>query len=244
LAQGRKNPDDSRWLDQTFEFYDPGGTKVTQTPRQVVSTEALGYRYDDDPPPSAVPLTALVPEQAEAALELVQAITVRADNPEEIGTSAPLELGTGVTAARIPLAEMPEANLALLAAPDTSPSRVAMVVDEITLDDPEAPIYEIYLNMPDVGGGGHHDSPNFVGFLEFFGVGHGHGGHSEGAKRVFDITSVVHMLQQSGEWDPAHVDVSFVPARTLEDPETNSLMPAPVVGSPTVHVGAIRIVVE
>lgn len=59
------NPTDTRCLDQQFQFYDASGIKVTQTPADVLSMAALGYRYDDDPPPAALPLTALVPEQAE-----------------------------------------------------------------------------------------------------------------------------------------------------------------------------------
>lgn len=145
------------------------------------------------------------------------------DEPEELGTSGPVELGTGVTSTQIELAPEPANDLELLATPNTAPSSVALLVADITLDDPGAPIYEVYLNIPDIGDGGHHDSPHFVGFLEFFGADHDHGeheGHGGGTKRAFDITSLVHQLQQQGPWDPAHVEVSFVPAHLFEDEET------------------------
>jgi hypothetical protein len=244
LGGGRANPTDTRWLDQQFEFYDAERTKVTQTPRDVVSTEAQGYRYDDDPPPAAVPLTALVPEQAEAALERVKGLTMASVNPEELGASEPLTLGAGATSTDIELAERPGVGLESLAIPETSPSTVALVIEGITLQDPAAPTYEVYLNMPDVGEGGHHHSPHFVGFLEFFGADHEHGEHAEGAKRVFNITSLVHELQQEGEWDAARARVSFVPARAFEDAETGELLPAAVAGEPGVQVAAVRIVAE
>ena len=57
LGGGRSNPDDDRWVDQEFAFFDASDTKVTRRPRDVVSTEALGYRYEDDPAPGAIPLS-------------------------------------------------------------------------------------------------------------------------------------------------------------------------------------------
>jgi Common central domain of tyrosinase/Polyphenol oxidase middle domain len=247
LGGGRANPTDTRWLDQQFHFYDADGNRVTRTPRDALSTEALGYRYEDDPPPAAVPITALVPEQAEAALERAGGLTMASANPEELGASEPVTLGAGATSTDIELAEGPGARLESLAVPETSPSTVALVIEGITLRDPAAPTYEVYLNMPDVGEGGHHHSPHFVGFLEFFGADHEHGDHaehSEGAKRVFNITSLVHQLREQGLWDAARAQVSFVPARVFEDAETAELLPAAVPGEPGVDVAAVRIVSE
>jgi hypothetical protein len=247
LGGGRANPTDSVWLNQQFDFYDGSRTRVTQTPREVLSTTSLGYRYDDDPPPAALPLTALVPEQAEAALKLVESMTVSSANPDELGRSEPVTLGAGETSTSIELAERPGVDLELLAVPETSPSTVALVVEGIELEDLAAPTYEVYLNMTEVGEGGHHDSPHFVGFLEFFGADHELGEHTEhaaGAKRVFNITSLVQQLQQEGQWDPERAYVSFVPARVFEDAETGELLPAPVSGEPGVHVGAVRILAE
>jgi Common central domain of tyrosinase/Polyphenol oxidase middle domain len=247
LGNGRANPADPAWLNQPFQFYDAAGTKVTQTAAEVLSTEFLGYRYDDDPPPAAVPLTALVPEQAEAALERVESLTVSSTEPIELGASQAVTLGIGATSTSIELAETAQAELELLAVPETSPSTVALIVEGIRLEDPAAPIYEVYLNMTDVAEGGHHDSPHFVGFLEFFGADHEHGEHAEhieGAKRVFNITSLVQQLQQGGQWDPGRAQITFVPARVFEDPETAEVLPAPVVGEPRVHVSAVRIIAE
>ncbi len=247
LGGGRSDPSDVRWLDQRFEFYDPSRTKVPQTPRDVLSTTALDYRYEDDPPPTAVPLSALASDHADAALARLRTITMPLDNPEELGASGPLELGAGVTSANIDLAPAAQEHVRALAVPETSPSTAALIVEGIALDDPATPTYEVYLNMSDVGAGGQHGSSHFVGFLEFFGIDHEHGeqaDHTGGAKRVFDITSLVYQLQQQGAWDPARARVSFVPARVFEDAETGELLPPPIDGEPGVHIGDVRIVVE
>jgi tyrosinase len=253
LGQGRMNPTDPRWLGQPYSFYDAARTKQTQTPADVLSTQALGYRYDDDPPPSMIPLSARVPAQAEAALRGLEGITVVAPEPEELGASGPITLGAGAASATIDLARAPANDLAMLAVPDRSPSTVALVVDGIELEGegPPAPTYEVYLGGDDTETGADHDSPHFVGFLEFFGLDHAHihdegdeHAHAGGHRRVFDITTLVHELQQRGLWDPARAKVSFVPARLYEDPISGEALPAHVEGDPHVRVGSVRIVVE
>jgi hypothetical protein len=252
LGGGRGNPTDNRWLDQQFQLADADANLITMTPRNVRSPSALGYRYEDDPPTVRLPISALVPEQAAVALRGLEAMSVTSPEPQQLGISGPLDLGKDATSTTIELEQKPDADLAMLAVPETAPSTVALVIDDITLDDPLAPSYEVYLNLDDVGEGGDHSSPYFVGFLEFFGVDHEHAdegeraegsGHS-GPSRAFEITSLVHHLEQEGQWDPARVKVSFVPARVFEDPETGEPMPPAIERDPGVHVGAVRVVAE
>jgi hypothetical protein len=249
LGGGRKNPTDGGWLDQPFDFFKAHGQRVTQHPKNVTNSRLLGYRYDDDPPPVVLPLAAIVPEQAEAALASAEALNVTTPEPQELGVSGPVELGRGASSTEIELAPEPTEKLGLLATPDQAPSNVALLVDGIEVGEPTAPTYEVYLNVDDVGEGGDHDSPHFVGFLEFFGADHEHGehaeeGHDHGVSRAFDITSLVHQLQESGDWDPARARVSFVPARLFEDAESGELLAPPIEGDPKVQVGAVRIVSE
>src|SRR5439155_7380667 len=235
------------WLNQSFDFYKAAGQRLTQHPKDVRTTVSLGYRYDDDPPPVAIPLASIVPERAEAALQQVEALNVVSPEPQELGVSGPVELGRGAKSTEIELAQKPTEELAALATPNTAPSTVALLVEGIKLDESAAPTYEVYLNMDDPGEGGEHDSPHFVGFLEFFGADHEGGEHAEhegGATRAFDITSLVHQLQEEGTWDPARAKVSFVPAKLFEDEETGELLDAPIEGDPHVQVGAVRIVSE
>ena len=243
---GRANPAQQEWLTQPFDFYKAAGQRTTQHCKDVRGTPPLGYRYDDDPSPAAVPLTAIVPEQAEAALRGLEAVNVVNPEPKEVGASEPVELGRGASSTEIPLAAEPAQELGLLAQPDTAPSRVALVVEGIQVEQAAQP-YEVYLNVEDPGEGGEHDSPHFVGFLDFFGADHEHGEHAEhegGATRAFDITSLVHQLQEEGAWDPARARVSFVPARLFEDEESGELLAAEVEGDPKVQVGTVRIVSE
>jgi Common central domain of tyrosinase len=247
LGGGRANPAQPHWRDQAFDFYKAAGQRVTQHPKNVTSTPPLGYRYDDDPPPAAAPITSIVPESAAAALQQVEALNVVSPEPQELGTSGPLTLGRGASSTEIELAAEPAQALTALAQPNTAPSTVALIVEGIKLAEAGPPTYEVYLNLDDPGEGGEHDSPHFVGFLEFFGADHEHGEHAEhdrGVTRAFDITSLVHQLQDAGTWDPARARVSFVPARLFEDEESGELLAAPIEGDPKVQVGAVRIVSE
>ncbi len=247
LGGGRSNPDDDRWLDQEFAFFDASNTKVTRTPRDVVSTEALDYRYEDDPAPGAIPLSAIVPEQARAALRTLEVSRTVSPEPKELGASGPVKLGAGPTSASVELDVDQDSDIQRLAALDVAPSTVALVMEDIELDDPAAPMYEVYLNLPgSPDKDGRHDSPHFVGFLEFFGADHEHGEHAEhaGAKRMFDITSIVHRLQQEGSWDPKRAEVSLTPARVVEDAETGEPRTAPLARDPNVTIGSIRFVTE
>jgi tyrosinase len=244
---GRANPAASGFLDQSFSFYDENGAQVTQQVRDVLSTTTLGYRYDDDPPPASVPLTAVVPGLADRAREVALAAVSHAGEPEELGASGPVQLGVEAASTPIDLSQGPALEAGLLASPDSGPSAVTLLVDDIAVTDPQTPPYEVYLNVPDVTDGGEHDSPHFVGFLEFFGATHSHGGEEAGgARRAFDITTLVHKLEQEGRWDPRRVEVTFVPARGLRRVDTGELVrPAAFdSGAPSVKVGTVRILAE
>src|SRR3954454_10483924 len=127
LGGGRMNPTDDRWLAQRFDFYDATATRVTQTPRDVLSTQALGYRYDDDPPPATVPLSVLVPAHAQAALRQLERMTVVNPTPEELGASDPLPLGMSPTSTTICLVVAPHPARPLLHVADASPSTAALI---------------------------------------------------------------------------------------------------------------------
>lgn len=61
---------------------------------------------------------------------------------------------------------------------------------------------------------------------------------------MFDITSIVHRLQQEGSWDPKRAEVSLTPARVVEDVETGEPRTAPLERDPGVTIGSIRFVTE
>lgn len=247
-AGGRANPTASGWLGEQYKFFDTNGDQVTMTPAEVRSPAALGYRYEDQPAPVALPLAAIVPELADATVLRLSGVGGPGDNPQELGASGPIQLGARATTESIELAPDKAAGLERLAVPETGPRSVALVMEDIEPEDPATPSYEVYLNVPEAVESGHHDSRHFVGFLEFFGADHSHGdgeGHGHGLKRVFDITSLVYQLEQKGVWDPAKVQVSFVPASVLEDPTTGRALPPPEMDkAPSVKVGSVRVVSE
>ena len=122
-------------------------------------------------------------------------------------------------------------------------------MEDIELDDPAAPMYEVYLNLPgSPDTDGSHDSPHFVGFLEFFGADHEHGEHAERSMREPSACSTsrasctVSNRRAGGiRRGPSEPDA---PARVVEDAETGELLPPPIDGEPGVHIGDVRIVVE
>ena len=251
---GRKNPTEAAWRDQKFTLTNKDGQPVTMKPSEVLSTFALGYRYDDQPL-VRLPLSAISRPLADGVFESMEAVG-GGGNPEELGASSkPIELGAEATTESIELAQTPGADFKLLESTDSGPRSVALVLEDIQTDDPGTPAYEVYLNVPDKVEGGQHDSQHFVGILEFFGADHAHtegeegdehAEHSHGAlSRVLDITSVVHQLEQEGAWDPAKVQVSFVPAKVFEDAESGELLDAPTGDKPpSVTVGKVRVVSE
>jgi len=249
---GRANPADEKWLNQRYSFYDAEGNEVVQSPADAVSTTGLGYRYEDQAPLVALPLTAVAPELGEATLLTMAGVSGPGGEPHELGESGPVKLSMAAVTADIELDREPEADLALLAVPGIGPRSVALVVEDIQVGDPDAPTYEIYLNVPPLSDGGHHQSPHFVGFLEFFGSDHAHDepgardehARSKGLKRVFDITSLVNEFERRGIWDPGVARVTFVPAKVLEDPESGDLLPAPMRRDPAIEIGNARIVAE
>jgi tyrosinase len=245
-GNGRANPTATAWLNEDFRFFDTSGSDVHQKPGEVLDTEALGYRYEDQAIPGGRSLSALVPAQAEAALSRMTGMGGPGREPKEVGASGPIQIGAGATTATIELKQAESADLKRLALPDEGPRSVALVLEDVRPEDPGTPSFEVYMNIADVGEGGQHDSPHFVGFLEFFGADHAHGEHGEGGlTRVFDITSIVHQLEEAGSWDPARVQLTFTPARVLEDPQTGRLLAPPTTDKePAVSVGSMKIVSE
>jgi Common central domain of tyrosinase/Polyphenol oxidase middle domain len=208
---GHLNPDSGDWLDREFEFFDENGATVKHKASQVLTTDGLGYRYDDSPPPVAQPFPGLAPR---AALAAQQPKVAR--EPQPLGESGELQLVNKPGTVSVKLTDSQPLE-ALVAAPE-EPRSVSLVVEGIQVEGPPPAPYEIYLNLPDVGSA-HHHSPQFVGFLDFFGLDHGeghdHGDH--GGTRIYDVTNLVYQQSDdAGRFEDDTVSVTFIPGRVLE----------------------------
>lgn len=215
---GRANPTEGAWLDQTFTLYDEQGRAVTMTPRDVLDTEQLGYRYDDE----AQAVTGAAAATVMAAMG--------GGNPQQVmaASSSPAGLSEGQTEVAL-VAEEPEA-LRTAAARPAERRRWSLTVEDVQMERHPGVVYEIYLNRP-AGLSEEQAEPYFVGYVTFFGASHmaHHGGDAKGPSHTYDITQVVERLSAAGSFDPERLVVTFQPADLLpppgEEPSPPSIAP-------------------
>lgn len=136
--------------------------------------------------------------------------------PEMVGaTSAPFYLDKSTKVISIPLHRPTGPALALS---NLKQPRVNLNVENITSDQ-SAPVYEVYVNLPE------GDQPNkhpelLVGTLPMFGVEETsrpdnlHPGN--GMNYRLDATAVYTRLSAAKDWDPKNLLVSFVPTGLVD----------------------------
>jgi tyrosinase len=222
-SKQRKNPTDSTWLNQAFQFYDEVGALVTLTVKDVLDTvNQLGYRYDDDPvsPPFSFATTTLQQQAPAAAAppepeQTLQRAKVIASTP-----GPAITLRADALTVELSLAPAAE-SLNRLARANDRDSRgpgFMLTLDGIQADRPPGASYEIYINLPDNNTAMSPTSPHFAGLLTFFGLDHGP--HEEakrqpgqmsaisGTQRVF-VTDAVRGLVRLGLLENNNLKVTF-----------------------------------
>jgi tyrosinase len=203
LAQGggRANPDSSTgWTNAiAFPFHDAKGNAVTLRPKDVVDTEALGYKYDVDTVQPAALGTPTPRSQMRKPPELAGA------------TMEPLILEGAPAQVRMPTPQRKSRSLAM--APGAPPPRIFLHVENLIADDLASP-YEVYLNVPGNDEPAAHPK-HFVGTLPMFGLAESSRSdahHSaSGLSYVFDVTELVDRLEAKPGFDRGELRVSFVP---------------------------------
>ena len=248
--RGHRNPTGDGWRDRDFQFFNEDGVSVTHRASQVLSIRGLGYRYDDSPPPVGRPVVGLLAVEPEEPAEVERRFRA-------LGKSGPVTLTNSPGSVAVKLDD-PE-PVSLLSLEPTKPRNVSLVVEGIKIGDEIPAPYEVYLNLPDDDDDeeAHHDSPHFVGFLDFFGLDHEHGGdegdgegeehHDAGGTRIFDVTTLMHdQSDEGGRFDADTVSVSFLPGKTLGSAETGEPIQAEH-SQKTPHevtIGSVRFVSE
>jgi tyrosinase len=207
-----RNPTDAAWLSASFTF-GSGSTTTTLTTSQVIDPRRppLGYRYSDMP---VVPTPEAIGERPDEVPEFIGEDETRP--PELVGASTgPVPLGSqpstasvAVTAPRGPIAKEMEGG-----APPPN-ARVYLRLENITGTTLHTSGVEVYVNVP--AGGRATDFPDRrAGVVSMFGVieaSQRTATHSGSGRDVtFDITRVVRALTAAGGWDPAQLQVTFVP---------------------------------
>ena len=182
---GRANPQEADWLEEPFRFRDENGGSVRITSAEVVSTEELGYEYEEVERPG------LLADEGRPAMPTEPP----PDRPPELvgATDAPLTLTGGEEHVAIHVSE--SARPALLAGEGEEPQRVYVNVEGIQGEENPGVSYAVYVNLPDDADPGTADR-HHVGNVSFFGIelardvgGDPRGGH--GLRYAFDITDLV-----------------------------------------------------
>jgi len=232
---GNVNPTGKAWLDFTFDFHDSTGRAVTVAPHDGLdpATSHFGYKYEDisDPfagTPSPAPGGRMVSMAAERPSD--------PEPPPEMvgGTGAPVALTGSPTTARVPLTEprgpaQPPGR--------AKPRRVFLNIENITSTS-RTTSYAVYLNPPSEANP-QEDKSRMAGILPMFGVAEAsrpdseHGG--SGLTYSLDVTDLVGQLQAKGQWDPAHLNVTFAPR-----PQTTEGA-APTAAAATIKVGRVSV---
>jgi tyrosinase len=196
-------PSSQNWLDSSFEFFAPDGTRDERPIRDILVSEDLGYVYEsiDAPEPAPPGLVEVAPEEGIAM------------PPKLVGvaTEVPFAAPTSVDIKLSP----PSGDLSLneAASPET-PHRWYLRVEDIVGESPAVPGYDVYVNVPE--GERAADHPELrAGGIASFGIPEAtrtdaeHGG--SGLTDVFDITELVATLFGGESWDPSALKVTVVP---------------------------------
>jgi tyrosinase len=230
LGDGRANPTEAAWLNQSFVFHDETGAQVTLSGADVVdSATQLRYVYDD----AAQPFERMV----------AVAATPPPEGPPELAAASeqPLELAGSPASVRM---MVPTQSQDLVAAAGDE-GQVLVGVEDIEAERDPGLAYAVYLEVP-----GHPEGGRFhIGNVSFFGIkamndpDRPHEGEA-GFGQTFDATEPVKALKQRGLWDATSVNVTFEPIRVLPPPgeelseDARARAAAPV---PPVRIGRVSL---
>jgi tyrosinase len=246
LGQGRKNPEDPEWLQQTFTFFDvdPDGTPrpVTVAVQDLISTKALGYIYDHlEPLPKVVVAAVPGPRRAPDGPSIRALAATPAPPAPDLRPHKPKKSPPGITltttrskVVTVPPAEgVKPARLqeAIAPAPGGGEGALLLSLEGITFDQLPGVDYQVYLNLPEKAEAT-PDSPYHVGTLTFFGHGHPPGAHGQRGARAplyvkFAVPEALRKRLAEGKVGPRDLRVTFVPETGTVPVRAGVQVPAP-----------------
>jgi tyrosinase len=232
-----QDPSDNQWTTAVqFSFHDGSGQATTFTSSQITNTRVapLLYRYEDESNPLAAPHVAIAGGVEESEVE-----SEGESEPEMVGaTDAPIELSGQQATAELAVGE--PTGPALVRAAGGTPHRIYINVENVTGRDPH--MYAVYVNLPP-GANPEDHRELLAGVLPMFGIREAsaadqeHGG--SGLHYAFEISDIVRTLRERNEWDPARMQVSFVPATSRAG--TGPAAPRESLVASTVRVGRVSV---
>lgn len=203
------NPNDLRWLSESFAFGSGRWHTTLQTKRVLHTRQGpLRYRYDDEPARATVRRAG-----ARAARPEREAI-VRRGPPEMVGaTRQQIPLGEAPTHAEIEVSEPRAAGRRTFGGGE-QPERAYLKIENVRGNELSAGSFLVYVNAPESASAKQLEN-YLAGTIAMFGVPESsrrsatHAG--EGLSFALDITDLVNRLEAAGSWDPKKLRVTFAP---------------------------------
>lgn len=191
--------DPTGWADVSFDFRTETGAAVRVDADGCVDTEGqLGYRYEDITRPDGLL------GGAERRSEMAPGSEIP---PEVVGTRGRVHLQGRRVDATMEVGA-PSGDF-LLSRGRERDQRVFLTVNDIVGEANPGISYAVYL-------GERADESCRAGLISFFGIeGTREGGHPLGY--AFDVTDIVHTLEDEGAWNPDDVHVVFEPVGAVLD---------------------------
>jgi tyrosinase len=235
-----RNPTDAAWLtgpaDRKFCVPKTDGTAWEYTAEDVLSTEDLGYSYDDTADPlegesaaatrmerlsAALEAIAVAPESEVAIMDDNKRAELIGANEERmtlLGSSASTKVQLDNRTMQRTFGSFAEAANVESAVPE--PDRVYLNLENVR-SAVDGQVIDVYVNLPDDADPSQHPD-RYVGTLALFGVSKAsqtdqpHGG--TGVTEVFDITDVIDAIQMEGALaDLSELDVQLKPRNELTE---------------------------
>ncbi|HVT16094.1 MAG TPA: tyrosinase family protein [Thermoanaerobaculia bacterium] len=209
-AGGRKNPNDSTFLNKTFVFADGAGNKVVAKIKDFLDITTLGYSYDQLEPVPPCPTNKRSFLAAALATVRTHAVLKKSVTLGAAPVHATLSLAPAAGASAGAAHEAFAQRLSKVA-PDRS---LYLVLKGLRANVQPGVLYDVYLQLPS-GTTPDKAADHRVGTISFFDTGHGDhtvAGAGTAAKFVsFDVTDLVTKLAADKLLATGKLDVTFAP---------------------------------
>jgi tyrosinase len=224
LNQGsRVNPPETQWLDMSFTI-GGGASATTLAVRDVVDTTQppLNYYYTDESPAVLEPAIAAAASAAGSPSEEERMPEELV--PEMVGASDEgVPLAATTTEVEIAV-EAPSGPAFAAETESQRPRKVYLKVENVRGEELAASSYQVHFGLPPGADPAEYEDRR-VGKVSMFGVLEASQSDEEhsgsGLTFSFDITGVVERLQETGEWDPESLRVTFTPVHASEEQPGN-----------------------
>jgi len=176
---GHANPDNPRWLNQFFLFYDHLQTWTGITISQTTNAEtSLSYRYQPPAWPPGPPAPPAAAVAARTAPRFAEAPPLSPPLVELSTGSQPKVLAPRPTTVQVAIPQEAKAKIRTLAAP-TSPQKLVLRIDGVELPADRSVVVQVYVNRPDITAPARGAERGYVGSIVIVpstssGAGHVH----------------------------------------------------------------------